>query len=40
MYIKKFSAYNLAAEFGKFFRKLIANRKFKLAVIAKSAKWG
>ena len=37
---EKFSAINLAAEFIKFLRPLIANRKCILAVAAKSAKWG
>ena len=39
---KKFYTYNLAGEFDKFLRTLIANRKYKLAVpvAAKSAKWG
>ena len=37
---EKFSGYNLAGEFGKFLRTLIANRKYILAVAAKSAKWG
>ena len=38
---KKFYTYNLAGEFDKFLRTLIANRKYKLAVpvAAKSAKF-
>ena len=35
---QKFSAYNLAGEIINFERILIANRKFELAVAAKSAK--
>ena len=34
------SAYNLAGELIKFLEPLIANRKYNLAVAAKSAKWG
>ena len=37
---EKFSAYNLAGKVLKFLRKLIANRKFKLAIAIKSAKLG
>ena len=37
---EKFSAYNLADEFINFKKTLIANRKYKLAVAAKSANWG
>ena len=36
---EKFSAYNLAGEFFKILRTLIANRKYKLAAADKSAKW-
>ena len=37
---EKFCAYNLAGKVLKFLRKLIANRKFKLAIAIKSAKLG
>ena len=37
---EKFSAFNLAGELYQFERTLIDNQKKKLAVAAKSAKWG
>ena len=37
---KIFIAYNLAGEFVIFLRTLIANRKYRLAVAAMSARWG
>ena len=37
---EKLRAYNLAGEFINFLRALIANQKYKLAVVALSAKWG
>ena len=37
---ENFSAFNLAGEFYQFERTLIDNQKKKLAVAAKSAKWG
>ena len=40
LYPKNFSTYILAAELSKFLSTLIAYQKCKLAVAAKSAKWG
>ena len=37
---EKFSAFNVAGELYQFERTLIDNQKKKLAVAAKSAKWG
>ena len=38
--LKKFSAFNLVAEFSKSLKTLSDNQKCKLVVAAKSAKWG